>query len=461
MNRMSVTWGALITFVLFGCAGKAQDSVGAHGGSGGSGAGGDGGRLTAICGASNGGEAGELATGDAGEGGTGGAAPVEQELLHTCGWDVTVSVEQTDRPDSNLTPILASLALDDGAALTGLLSVRGQVSPLALIRDSGTRAHLDAPGSGVRFASLVLRTLTLTVFDDDFDGIADRLEGSGEGTVDTPCGDCPPVPVPATFTLSAKPDQTPPKLDLPARALSPLDYVGMTVSEALQSATLELTGTSVLPLKPNGGRLSGFQNSTVLPFGGSWQVTGKGRDFAGLSLDLSAATLTTIDLGVFAEDGFETQPVASLGANSNWIDASSGLPIPAGSHAVLVQYPVLFHLKRSDASTKVSLRVIGLSRSQSNGADSAELSVGFQSAVIGSTNRVDQRAAAGTAALPTSHATWTLATEPRTVEFELQETGSDVAVEISPVVTCNSAPQVGWGSCSTSGALVIDDLRVE
>jgi hypothetical protein len=447
---------------LFGCAGKAQDSAGANRGSGGNAAGGDGGRLTAICGAFNNAEASEVATGDTGEGGTGGAAPVEQERLHTCGWDVKVSVKQTELPDSNLTPILASLALDDSTALTGLLSVQGQVTPLALIRDSSTRAHLDPPESGVRFASMDLHTLTLTAFDDDSDGIADRLEGNGEGTVDTPCGDCAPVRVPATFTLSAKPDRTPPKLDLPASPLSPLDYVTMTVSEALQSATLALTGTSTVPLDPSGKQLNRFENSAVLAFGGSWQITGKGQDFAGLSLDLSGAALTTIEPGVFAEDGFETQPLASLGANSSWIDESSGLPIPSGSRAVLVQYnPVLFHLKRSEASTKVSLRVIGLSRGQSNGTDSAELSIGFQSAVIGSTNRGDQRAAVGTPALPTSHATWTLATEPRTVEFELQDAGSDVAVEISAGVTCPGASQVGFGSCSASGALVIDDLHVE
>jgi len=240
--------------------------------------------------------------------------------------------------------------------------------------------------------------------------------------------------------------------------MSPLDYVGVSVTEALKSASLALTGTSAMPLDPSGTRLNRFETMTVLPFGGSWQITGEGQDFAGLSLDLSGATFTTIEPGVLTEDGFETQPRASLGANASWIDASSGLPIPAGSHALFVAYPVLFHLKQSDASTKASFRVVGLSRYDSSGTDLPEPSVSFQSAVISSANRSIERASAGAAVLPTSNATWTLASEPRTVEFELHDAGSDVAVQISPIMLCPS--QVVGNSCLPS-AIIIDDLHVE
>ncbi|HYP98324.1 MAG TPA: hypothetical protein VER96_06600 [Polyangiaceae bacterium] len=450
MNRLSVGWGALLTTLsLFGCAGKAQDSRDVVGGGGG---------LTSICRGATGGTH-EVAMADAGEGGVGGTAFVEPQLLHTCGWDATVSVKRTDRTDLNLPSRLGTLVVDDSAALTGLLSVQGQVTPLALIRDSGTRAHLETSKAGIRFADFVLQTLTLTAFDDDSDGIADRLEGSGEGTVDTPCGDCAPVPVPASFTLSAVVDRTAPKVGAVSQNMSPLSQVSVTVSEALQSATLALSGTNTVPLEPLGRQLSSFATSMALPFGGSWQVTGKAQDFAGLALDLSGATLTTMDLGVFAEDGFESQPVASLGATASWIDASSGLPIPTGSRALLLQYATLFHLKRSDGTTKVAFRVIGLTRAASGTADSAEPAASFRAAVIGGTSRVDEQASAGTAVLPTSHAAWTLATEPRTVEFELHDPGTDVAVEISAAIDCSGA--IGFGGCTPRNALIIDDLRVE
>jgi hypothetical protein len=464
MNRVTVTWGALlITLTLLGCAGRAQDGSNTLGGSGGT-AGASGGTAgasggTAGAGAHDeGGEAGEIVIG---EGGAGGSAPIDLHLLGASSWDVTVLAKYPEGILSDPAPILATLALQDMGNLAGLLSQRGQSSTFALTRDSGTRAQLAAPESGVRFSlvgaypltALTLQKLTLTAFDDDSDGTADRIEGSGEGTVEESCGDCY-FTRSVTLTLSGKPDETPPKLTLP-RALNPLSRVDVTVSEELKSASLALTGTTVVPLaaQDGTGQLSAFFNSTVLPFGGTWKITGHGQDYAGLPLDLSTATVTTIDdPGIFVQDGFESQPIAEVSSDVVWIDASSGLPIPSGSRALFVppNDAAIFHLRRTNASSKVSVRVVGLL----TGANSESAIPDFQAAVIGGTNRVRDHSAQLDAALATSHPTWTLASAPRTVELELTDTGTDAVVTLYPY-SCS------YFGCRRAGALIIDDLKFE
>jgi len=468
MNRLSVSWGAaLTTITLLGCAGKAQDSSGANGGSGGDGPGGSGGKLSAICGASNGGEAGAVATGDACEGGAGGAAPVEQELLSASAWDVTVSAEYTERAGLNPVSSSWSFAIDGTDSPRAVFSAASEpVSTAALMRDSGTRAHLQLPETGIRLSTLTLQTLSLTAFDDDSDGIADRLEGSGAGAIDRPCADnCPPPLDPATFTLSGKRDQSPPKLQVlsgsraesPPTILNPMNEVIVIVSEALKSATLTLEGTSTVPLdgRDDGVPPTGFSTLTVLPFGGTWQISGQGEDFAGLPLDLSAATVTTIDdPGILTQDGFETEPQASLGAGISRISASSGLPIPSGNYALFLppREVARFHLRRTEGSTKVSLSVVGLS-----GARSEIPELSFNAAVIGGTARVGDLSPPIEVALTTNHETWTKASEPRTFQFALEDAGDDVAVEIRA-----SGGSCGWPvPCSPDGALIIDDLRLE
>jgi hypothetical protein len=455
MNRLSVSWGAwLTTLTLLGCAGNAQDSSSAHAGSGGGGAGGEGGRLTAVCGAANtGGDAGAAGdAGGAGEGGTGGAAPVE-ELLDTSAWDVTISVSYTQEPGPDLEPFQWSLALDDAAELTALFSRNGQADRLELTRDTGARAH---SGSGFSWSVLglsdaVLETLQLSAFDDDSDGIADRLEGTGEGEVQEAVGDIL-FPHAAVFTLSGKIDRTPPTPQMPSTR-SPLATVDIRMSEALKSASLALTGTSTVPLTVSEGSIQStrFSTPTVLPFGGSWQVTGEGKDFAGLPLDLNAATLKTLDdPGVFAQDGFETQPLATLGDEVKWIAASDGLPIPTGDHALFLSRGngATFHLKRSDGNTKVSLNVVGLSK------DVWRPTFEVQSAVIGGTQRIEL-SGENKLTSTTSHPSWTNRSDVRTLQLELEDAGTDVVVQVY-VPLC-----IATVGCPANGALVIDDLHLE
>lgn len=457
--RSLVVWGALLGGVVaVGCGGSAHNGGSAQGGNGGNG--GNAGEHST----NEGGEAGESVIDNAGEGGGGGAAPVDSHRLGGSAWDVTLSVKYASPPGFEQAPAVfpLSLAIDDTASLKAILSAGGKGSALALTRDSETRAHLEAPESGVGLPVVVFQTvadgslrypltaheLTLTAFDDDADGVADRLEGNGEGVLGED-----EVPVPATFTISGRPDRSPPKLTF-APILTPLEQLTVTVNEALEAPELELQGTSNVPLTDAEDSLhSRFFSQTVLPFGGAWQITGHGKDFAGLLLDLSAASIKTIDdPGVFAQDGFETEPLASVGEGVKWIDASSGLPIPSGSHALLLppRGAAIFHLKRTENSSKVSLSAVGLSGSKT------EIGlVGFQAAVIGGTERIEQQSATSGVQSPTSHATWTKASAPSTFEFELRDSGPDVVVEIYPGGGC-----LGFG-CLPTGALVIDDLHIE
>lgn len=463
MNRVSVSWGTVITLVLFGCAGNAHNEADAHGGSGGGtgGAGATGGTAPVNGGGGNGGEAGE-ATGNAGEGGAGGEGLVDTQLLGASAWDVTLTATYTEREGSSPVVIPVSFAIDgseNSRAIFSGESVSVAVAPL--MRDGGKRANLLVPEQTFRLSNLTLQTMSLTAFDDDSDGIADRLEGSGLGAVDQQCADdCPPpLPTdPVIVTLSGKPDRSPPKLGgLPSTALSPLDSVTVLVNEALKSAALTLEGTSTVPLD---GRVDGVPQkvlftSKVLPFGGQWQISGHGEDFAGLPLDLSAATLTTIaDPGILTQDGFETEPLASLGAGISRISTSSGLPIPGGDHALFIPpgERARFHLKRTDGSTKASLSVVGLS-----GARSEVPELGFDAAVIGGTARLREGSAPIAVSVPTTHDTWTKASEPRTFQFELEDAGDDVVVEIRA-----TGGPCGWlPPCAPVGALIIDDLRLE
>lgn len=467
MKRLSVTWGALITFGLLGCGGNAQNGSRAQGGSGGEGAGAEAGKVGVSGGGGSGGAGGnvliveagaggDVVLGEAGEGGTGGDGPVDVKLLVTSAWDVTASVEYTPQYMPKLAPFLWSLALDDTAEFTALFSRTGQASNFPVIRDTGARVHGGPPGSSVQWSvagqPVQLKTFSLSAFDDDSDGIADRLEGTAEGAVYEPAGDINYYRA-ATFTLSGKPDRTPPKAQVPT-LLGPLAIITIPMSEALESASLALTGTSTVPLTVSQGSIqsTSFTASTVLPFGGTWQLTGSAQDFAGLSLDLGTATLeTTQDPGVFAQDGFEAEPVGALGTSVARIDASSGLPIPTGNHALFIPRGggATFHLKRTDGTNQVSLNVVGLSK------DTRRPTFRLDAAVIGGTNRVQALSVSDAVDVPTSDATWPNASEPKTLQFALEDTGPDVVVAVSLPLCGDNL------NCPANGSLIIDDLHLE
>ena len=469
--RPAITWHVILTAsVLLGCAGKATDSGRAQGaqagaGDGGAGRGGNVGGGNAgggnVAGGNAGGRGGEAGVELNLSGGLGGLGSTDRQLLLTSAWDVNVAAQLKDDPNWPPTVLQLTLSvLDDAGAMTGVLSRDGRVSPLVLTRESGARAHLEGGVSGARLVllgrdpltGLALNTLTLTAFDDDRDGIADRLVGTGDGALEESCGDCS-YSKPVSLMFSGKPDRTPPKLAVPA-TLNPIDLLTVSASEALKSATLSLSGSNAVPLPADSPPtpVITFSTSAVLPFSGAWTIAGAGEDYAGLPLDLSNATLTTIaDPGIFAQDGFETEPKADLSSGCQWVDASSGLPIPNGSRALLLPpgNVATFHLQRTAASSAVSARVLALGNLSSDGAW-----LKFDAAVIGGQERSEDFSSLEVGTLATSSVDWSRASAPKTVQLALKEAGSEVVVRIT-AYACNNGP------CPIPGALLIDELALE
>lgn len=443
-DRWTRRWGALLgAWSLFGCAGRADGS------------------------AANAGNGGQSGASMSDNGGFGGRSPSSPTSLVTSAWDIRVSAAWR-APDLNATtPEFAlTLGLDAAAELSGRLSKDGSVSTFPLRRQSGSSASVIPSESGVRFSlpagegaltALTIDALTVTAFDDDADGIADRLTGVGEGEIEQSCGDCY-FSKAVHLTLLGKPDQTPPTLRLPGGRLNPLDRVALVPSESLRSVQVALTSLEkapqVVPLIFEGAVASQmfFTTAQVLPFSGAWQVTGTGQDFAGHGLDLTAARLSTIaDPGYFAQDGFESTPNLVLDGDAAFVDISSGLPIPNGKRALLLPpgSTATFHLRRA-SQTAVLANVVELSDVQDGSPY-----VSFQSAVIGGAERVVAQWAPSVASLPTGNAVWIKAGTARTIKTVLNEAGSELAVTIS------SASCTGGGACPPFGALLVDDLQLE
>ena len=454
----------LTASVLLGCAGKATDSGRAQGGesNGGDGGAGRGGNVGGNVGGGNsGGRGGEAGVELNVSGGLGGLGSTDPQLLLPSAWDVNVAAQLKDDPNWPPTVLQLTLAvLDDAGAMTGVLSRDGRLTPLVLTRESGARAHLEGGISGVRLVllgrdpltGLALNTLTLTAFDDDRDGIADRLVGTGDGALEESCGDCS-YSKPVSLMFSGKPDRTPPKLAVPA-SLNPIDLLTLSTSEALKSASLSLSGSNAVPLPADNAPTPAitFSTSAVLPFSGAWTIAGAGEDYVGLPLDLSSTRLTTIaDPGIFAQDGFETEPNADLSSGCQWVDASSGLPIPNGSRALLLPpgNVATFHLQQAAASSTVSARVLALGNVN---ADNAWLK--FEAAVIGGQERSEEFSSLEVGTRATSLADWSRASEAKTVLLALKEAGNEVVVRIT-AYACTSGP------CPTPGALLIDELELE
>jgi hypothetical protein len=487
--RWSAIGGAAIAAWGLGCSSQANDLVGANGGQearAGQAGMGSGGAHTPSGGragnepstggsrskptesdpqlrAGSGGHAGDEVDEVNVRAGSGGAVTTEAKLT-TSAWDVTISTTWT-QPNSHAEAprFEMTMALFDESMFHGLLSRDGSWLEFGLIRQGETSAAVATGGSPVQIwlltpappsMALTLQSMTFTAFDDNGDGIADRLTGSGVGSIEEDCGDCA-LSYPVTVSLSGRPDQTPPRLNLSSEPLNPIDQFSVLTSEALKSASLLLSGSKTFALETynQGMPLIGAGSSEVLPFSGSWKITGSGRDFAGLALDLSAASVSTIaDPGVFAVDGFEGTLNATLTGDAAVVNVSSGLPIPSGQRALLLPpgSSATFHLKRGSTGKTVSARFVDLSDAHSGGPWAR-----FQAAVIGG-RRAETFSSTGPGTLTTTHPIWTRADPARSDQPPaLQGTGADVVVRI------NAEFCSGGGPCPPTGALLVDDLKVE
>ncbi|MEO8901780.1 MAG: hypothetical protein ABI488_08145 [Polyangiaceae bacterium] len=141
----------------------------------------------------------------------------------------------------------------------------------------------------------------------------------------------------------------------------------------------------------------------------------------------------------------------TLAGAATVIDASRGLPIPAGSHALLLEpgSSATFHLRRSAGQHRLTATVVELSK-----IDGGTPYGAFDVGVIGGTERATLSWIAGPPPTPTTNSTWPNASQVTQASAMLPDTGSDVVVRLSPAEACQ-------GNCPPAGALILDDLKLE
>lgn len=438
----------LVAGSLGACGGKSQDAG-------------------EVVGASAGASAG-VGTGPSG--GAGGTASTTARLTRG-GWDVTTTFTPmvVEMPGVSSTPGTLTFTLDlldDGDTLSAILGSDGNGVAFPLQRTSATRAALQTTlveplGGGLlsslggQILALNYDTLQLTASDSDADGVADQLTGMGTGSIQISCGDCE-YSSPVDIQLAGTPDKTAPHLYVPVDTLDPLAAWTVSASEPLASAKLSLTGNSIvaLPSTRDDATLIEFGTQQVLPFSGTWQVTGSGYDFASNPLDLSQGQVTTLtDPGAFIQDGFESAVHAALSGDppATVVDASSGLPIPAGAHALLLPpaASATFHLTRQPGQSRLSFTVVELWGPGPNASAFGR----FQAGVIGGTDRVTLDWTRSATINATTNAKWTRASAPAIASATITEAGADVVVVL--VIQSSAEPS------PPPGALLIDDLTLQ
>ncbi len=401
------------------------------------------------------GSAGVGPRGGAGQGGSGGAGV----HLGNGSWDFTGDVKE-------LTPNTFPISCDhldftvviDGQTMT--LGRNGEQSsvPVQIADGEYVATDVELPkGTACYVSQLHAKVLRLRGIDSDGDGEADQLETSATLDASAIQGDIG-VNGMLSANLTAVPDRTSPTLIISDRAQNPLDGAYASASEPLDPTTsLKLTGTSALPLPsdqapdaPPGSPLISFRLQSVLPFGGTWQVTGVGKDFAGHSL-LAGNSITTVpDPGTQAQDGFEST-LHAVGAGDASLIASYGtIAALSGAHSLWLppDSSLTFHLQRAGAENKLHFAARAFGQSAYFGKPASAGVVGGSKIVelTHATPASSDSIATGDAKLP-----W--ATPVVSFDAVLDEPGSDVVLRIAEQY-CN-------GFCPPGTAWMIDDLRLE
>ncbi|MEI9941037.1 MAG: hypothetical protein WDO69_27785 [Pseudomonadota bacterium] len=488
-SRSKLVLGSLVLLVV-ACGRTDDDNNGGAGGptsgSAGSGVAASDGKLgvggSSLAGAT--GKGGSMAGG--GASGVGNAASTGGSIVSEAGaggigrdsvplgegsWDTTLALTVTKATsNASISCAAASFTMHfspSGSNLKAILGRDGAVQPGELIRSTQSSPRysvgqaLSIPtGAGCELSDIAFTELTLQAWDENGDGIADRIGGTGKAGGYFILGD-QGLPVELSFTLQGVPDTTMPSLLGPSN-LHPLDGVFLRTTEpvALGSSVI-LTGTGTgstsYPLSGNAasnGAFGTFSSALILPFGSSWKLSATGGDLANLPFDIAALPplAVLVDPGLFAQDGFESTPalsitgvakiVTSVGTLSA-IEGSKSLFVPQGSSATL-------HLARPIGASSVRFTAQILMSTSGVGFGGSDVQAG----VIGGSERVGP-----TQALPTTPSTstndslWMYAGPTQELILPLTESGADVVIRF--------APPACQGLCPPARALLIDELRVE
>ena len=399
-------------------------------------------------------------------------------------WDTVLSLAVTNAhgaPNSALFCENVALAVHlrpNGDGLDAIAGVDGSVGTGHLIHSSaGTNAYtLDAPLSvarqplGCLLEQLKVHELLLYAWDDDGDGVADALEGSGKASARYVGGDVVYMVDLAVNLWKGLPDQTPPSL-IGQESAHPLDIVTIRASEplALSTELALFSGSGVeFPLTSTSTQsvaLGTFASSNLLPFQTTLTVTGHGADLAGLNLDLTSEprmTRTLDDPGIFLQDGFETPPFAFLQNNARVVSGVGDLPAISGAQSLFVEFPSstfdwpfstsTLHLQRAPGakSLRLAARILMSTNSPVSALNAAEVGV------IGGTKRSYVDLKTSEQVVATGDASWPYAGNVQQVSVDLADEGPDVVVRIAKP-SCPSHP----GLCPRKVALLIDDVRIE
>lgn len=249
------------------------------------------------------------------------------------------------------------LRLDDtGFTTQALAGVAGEAVTGNFTRLASGALSLDSelslPGTGGAFTCTFGRVayddMTLTTFDDDGDGVLDRVEGTATGAV----GRIGDVIAGNEFTAVIRGirDLTPPRLTLvgPSADRSVLGDFVVEASEPLRPG-LDVTvvssageRVSLTPVPGEGESVVSFvaPDDLLLPFGGSIQleVEPAAEDLAGNRGTLETPGFGTIaDPGAFPQDGFESQSSVTLSGNAEMVAGVGTVAAIAGVTSLLLE----------------------------------------------------------------------------------------------------------------------------
>jgi hypothetical protein len=234
-------------------------------------------------------------------------------------------------------------ALVDWAAKTIITGQNGSVQKGALTESNGvwqTQAGLsfstEFPDTQWDYLAYAQLRLSPT---------ADGCTGDGSGTYSNLAGDMI-AQKELTATLVGTVDHDGPEIGANINGLSsihPLDTIGVGASEVLPAGTTAewvsssgaIDATAAKPDDPANG-VSGFLLSErALAFGATYnlQVLPAALDLAGNAATAPVSFSTLPDPGLFAQDGFESAPLAYFSGAVAVVDASA-LPVPTGNQAI-------------------------------------------------------------------------------------------------------------------------------
>lgn len=362
------------------------------------------------------------------------------------------------------------LRLDDAAdgSVVAVLA-EGNFATSAAFARKGERLSLresvqlsiTPAGNGYSDARLTFDALDLVPIDNDGDGTADAVEGSGSGDFSQLMGDVEQL---AAFTvqISGGLDDYAPYMSYPVTdRIHVLDGLRVYANEPLQpiSTAKGVAGGTAIPLEmlPAGAPyVTEFRSTSILPFATEVGVLFEDelRDLAGHEIELGLERMETIpDPGLFTEDGFE----GALPAVSSGVEVVTGigsLPALSGAQSVLIgesygNLTMRVPLQEGDTHLRFEARVLH-EAGEVPGCAQRRLRLGFPAL-----DKIEEHAPVWNlgAEQETGDERWVSAGPLATMEFALPEgAGSEVIFDIERQHADDRCP---------AAALLIDDLRAE